>query len=404
MKNLKNFALFEARIGKTSSFSKGFLSNFPILASLIYDSVGNDISKIGGSVVIDYATRGDHSLLVIKVDGANDIVLSLMGIKEPKTKRDRWNTEWIYTSEIACDDLISGLKSDSESIYGCLNSISPEFSVRPGEYLNSLAAAMFSYPVQFRGERWISLDQISERVKKDIQESWPDPSKMQNYIYTQGRNGEDSCMEGICRNFVIGYLELILRKINEAKLQAAKTGRIMSDLDVSDVFKSDTWRNLQQSGWTNASTDRVLKNKSMVLQNSNIGLGGGESGSISIVNSGYVRKVYPSGSGLGNIVLKKFSPFVTLEDYNKALEYLSEYTFRKILSDAGLKVGSKKLNSMEDIAQYVADTYKEGNLESLSKSWSSLPQPVKDRAIELSGDSGFERMVRAFSDYRSKII
>jgi hypothetical protein len=142
----------------------------------------------------------------------------------------------------------------------------------------------------------------------------------------------------------------------------------------------------------------------MVLQNSNIGLGGGESGSISIVNSGYVRKVYPSGSGLGNIVLKKFSPFVTLEDYNKALEYLSEYTFRKILSDAGLKVGAKKLNSMEDIAQYVADTYKEGNLESLSKSWSALPQPVKDRAIELSGDPGFERMVRAFSDYRRKII
>jgi hypothetical protein len=59
---------------------------------------------------------------------------------------------------------------------------------------------------------------------------------------------------------------------------------------------------------------------------------------------------------------------------------------------------------MEDIAQYVADTYKEGNLEPLSKSWSALPQPVKDRAIELSGDPGFERMVRAFSDYRRKII
>jgi hypothetical protein len=404
MKNLKNFALFEARISKSSSFSKGFLSNFPILASLIYDSVGREISKIGGSATIDYATRGDHSLLVIKVDGAKDIVLGLMGIKEPETKRDKWSTEWIYTSEILGDDLIDGLKSDSGEIHECLNSISSGFSVRPDEYLNSLAAAMFSYPVQFRGERWISPDQISERVKKDIQESWPDPSKMQNYIYTQGRSGENSCMEGICRNFVIGYLAWILEKINEAKLQAAKTGRIMSDLDVSDVFKSDTWRNLQQSGWTNASTDRVLRNKSIVLQNSNIGLGGGNSGSISIVNSGYVRKVYPSGSGLGNIVLKKFSPFVTLEDYNKALEYVSEYTFKKILADAGLKVGSKKLNSMEDLAQYVADTYKEGNLESLSKSWSALPQPVKDRAIELSGDPGFERMIRAFSDYRGKII
>ena len=59
---------------------------------------------------------------------------------------------------------------------------------------------------------------------------------------------------------------------------------------------------------------------------------------------------------------------------------------------------------MEDVAAYVANTYKEGNLETLYKSWSVLPQSVKDRAIELSGDPDFEKTINAFSLYRSKII
>jgi hypothetical protein len=209
-------------------------------------------------------------------------------------------------------------------------------------------------------------------------------------------------MDGMGNSFFRDYLDRVLQLINEAKLRAAKTGRIMSDLDVSDVFKSDIWRNLEEAGWTNASTDRMLKNKSIVIQNREIGLDGGISGAISIVNSGYVRKVYPEG--MGNVVLKKFAPFVTLEDYYKALEYVLEYTFKKILADAGLKTGTKKISSMEDVAAYVANVYKEGNLESLYKSWGALPQSVKDRAIELSGDPDFEKAIKAFSLYRSKII
>lgn len=405
MKNLKNFALFETRISRSSMFSKRFLDRFPNLSHLIYEECAGEVNKLGGSVLIDYATKGGADYIAVKVTGAEDIILGVLSINEPRSRTSKWSfeTKWENLVEIGCDDLVAGLNADSESIHRSLNSISPDFSSRPGEYFNKLAGSLFGYPIQFySSERWLDGKQIADRVEKNLQNAWPNLGKMSNFIYTQGSRGEESIMEGISKSFFRNYLDRFLELLNEAKLRAAKTGRIMSDLDVSDLFKSDVWRNLEEAGWTNASTDRMLKNKSIAIQNSEIGLDGGISGSISIVNSGYVRKVYPEGRG--NVVLKKFAPFVTLEDYYKALEYVLEYTFRKILADAGIKIGSKKVNSIEDVAVFVANTYKEGNLEALSKSWSALPQTVKDRAIELSGDPNLEKMVSAFSVYRSKII
>ena len=403
MKNLKNFALFEARISRSSMFSKGFLAKFPNLSHLIYEECKGEANKLGGSAVIDYATKGDSDYIVIKVEGGEDIILGVLSIKESESRLPKWETKWDTLIEIGCDDLVAGLNADSESIHRSLNSISPDFSSRPGEYFNILAGELFGYPVQFYSAgKWLDDKQIADLVKKNLQNAWPDLDKMRDLIYSQGRRGEESIMDGMGNSFFRDYLDRVLQLINEAKLRAAKTGRIMSDLDVSDVFKSDIWRNLEEAGWTNASTDRMLKNKSIVIQNREIGLDGGISGAISIVNSGYVRKVYPEG--MGNVVLKKFAPFVTLEDYYKALEYVLEYTFKKILADAGLKTGTKKISSMEDVAAYVANVYKEGNLESLYKSWGALPQSVKDRAIELSGDPDFEKAIKAFSLYRSKII
>jgi hypothetical protein len=403
MKNLKNFSLFEARISRSSMFSKEFLAKFPNLSHLIYDGCKGEANKLGGSAVIDYATKGDSDYIVIKVEGGEDIILGVLSIKESESRLPKWETKWDTLIEIGCDDLVAGLNADSESIHRSLNSISPDFSSRPGEYFNILAGELFGYPVQFYSAGgWLDDKQIADRVKKNLQNAWPDLDKMKDFIYSQGRRGEESIMDGMGNSFFRDYLDRVLQLINEAKLRAAKTGRIMSDLDVSDVFKSDIWRNLEEAGWTNASTDRMLKNKSIVIQNREIGLDGGISGAISIVNSGYVRKVYPEG--MGNVVLKKFAPFVTLEDYYKALEYVLEYTFKKILADAGLKTGTKKISSMEDVAAYVANVYKEGNLESLYKSWGALPQSVKDRAIELSGDPDFEKAIKAFSLYRSKII
>lgn len=403
MKNLKNFALFEARISRSSMFSKGFLAKFPNLSHLIYEECKGEANKLGGSAVIDYATKGDSDYIVIKVEGGEDIILGVLSIKESESRLPKWETKWDTLIEIGCDDLVAGLNADSESIHRSLNSISPDFSSRPGEYFNILAGELFGYPVQFYSAgKWLDDKQIADLVKKNLQNAWPDLDKMKDFIYSQGRRGEESIMDGMGNSFFRDYLDRVLQLINEAKLRAAKTGRIMSDLDVSDVFKSDIWRNLEEAGWTNASTDRMLKNKSIVIQNREIGLDGGISGAISIVNSGYVRKVYPEG--MGNVVLKKFAPFVTLEDYYKALEYVLEYTFKKILADAGLKTGTKKISSMEDVAAYVANVYKEGNLESLYKSWGALPQSVKDRAIELSGDPDFEKAIKAFSLYRSKII
>ena len=403
MKNLKNFALFEARINRSSMFSKGFLDRFPNLSHLIYEECVGEVNKLGGSVLIDYATKGDSDYIAVKVTGAEDIILGVLSINEPRSRTSKWETKWENLVEIGCDDLVEGLNADSESIHRSLNSISPDFSSRPGEYFNKLAGSLFGYPIQFySSERWLDGKQIADLVEKNLQNAWPNLGKMSNFIYTQGSRGEESIMEGISKSFFRNYLDRVLELLNEAKLRAAKTGRIMSDLDVSDLFKSDVWRNLEEAGWTNASTDRMLKNKSIVIQNSEIGLDGGVSGAISIVNSGYVRKVYPEG--MGNSVLKKFAPFVTLEDYYKALEYVLEYTFKKILADAGIKIGAKKVASMEDVAAYVANTYKEGNLETLYKSWSVLPQSVKDRAIELSGDPDFEKTINAFSLYRSKII
>jgi hypothetical protein len=405
MKNLKNFALFEARISRSSMFSKGFLAKFPNLSHLIYEECKGEANKLGGSVLIDYATKGDSDYIVIKVEGAEDIILGILSIKEPESRLPKWEFVWDTVVEIGCDDLVAGLNADSESIHRSLNSISPDFSSRPGEYLDILAGELFGYPVQFySAERWLNAKQIADMVKKNLQNAWPDLDKMKDFIYSQGRRGKESIMDGMGNSFFRNYLDRVLQLLNEAKLRAAKTGRIMSDLDVSDVFKSDIWRNLEEAGWTNASTDRMLKNKSIVIQNSGIGLDGGISGAISIVNSGYVRKVYPSGSGIGNVVLKKFAPFVTLEDYYKALEYVLEYTFKKILGDVGIKIGAKKVSSMEDVAAHVANFYKEGNLEALSKSWIALPQTVKDRAIEISGDPDLEKMIRTFSAYRSKII
>ena len=399
MKNLKNFALFEARISRSSMFSKGFLDRFPNLSHLIYGECAGEVNKLGGSVLIDYATKGDADYIVLKVTGAEDIILGVLSINEPGSRASKWEN----LVEIGCDDIVAGLNADSESIHRSLNSISPDFSSRPGEYFNKLAGSLFGYPIQFySSERWLDVKQIADQVEKNLQNAWPDLGEMSNFIYTQGSRGEESIMEGISKSFFRNYLDRVLELLNEAKLRAAKTGRIMSDLDVSDVFKSDVWRNLEEAGWTNASTDRILKNKSIVIQNSEIGLDGGTSGAISIVNSGYVRKVYPEGRG--NIVLKKFAPFVTLEDYYKALAYVLEYTFKKILGDAGIKISAKKVTSMEDVAAHVANIYKEGNLEALSKSWSALPQIVKDRAIELSGDPDLEKMIRTFSAYRSKVI
>jgi len=420
-KHLEKFALFEARISKGAIFSPAFLSNFKHLSSLIYEECVGEINKVAGEVTIDYATKGEHSLIVIKVNGAEDVVIDIMGIIEPGRKMTRSNAEWMSTAEIASDDLMKGLESDSDSVHKCLNSIAPGFSSSPGEFVDKLAAVLFYPPVEFKGSEKIydytRRDMVlANAVKDDIQGAWPNQEKMQNYIYTRktiygniGMTGvrelQEPCMEGICRNFFTIYLPNIFQLISNAKLQSAKTGRAESNLDVSDLFKSEMWKELEALGWTNSSTERMLKNKSISLQNGDLGLNGGVSGSISISSSGYVRKIYPADAWQRqNSVLKKFPPFSKLEDYHQAFEYLRELSFKNILSDAGLKVTSKKLNSLEDIASYLMDLYKKGEIEPIARAWEGLPQSIKDLAVDMSGEPDFEREVKAFGSFRNRII
>ena len=149
----------------------------------------------------------------------------------------------------------------------------------------------------------------------------------------------------------------------------------------------------------------MLKNKSISLQNGDLGLNGGVSGSISIAPSGYVRKIYPKDAWQKrNSILKKFPPFSKLEDYHQAFGYLRELSFKNILSDAGLKVTSKKLNSLEDIASYLMDLYKKGEIEPIARAWEGLPQSIKDLAVDMSGEPDFEREVKAFGSFRNRII
>jgi len=411
MKNLQKFSLFEARLSRTAMFSPEFLSNFKNLSFLIHECCVGEINKIGGDVTIDYLENEGSPLIVIKVSGAEDIVIGIMSITEPTRRWKFFDSEWETAAEIASDDLVGGLESDSESIHRCLNSISPGFSTGPGEYVNKLAAKLFSYPIGFidEGQRWPDQNTLANLVKTKLEGVWPDLEGMQKFItnrwnVTASRDNRNrkSILDGICESFFKNYLEEIFRLIYSAKLHQAKTDRVTTELNIDDLFKTDLWRELESLGWTNATTEKMRKNKSLSLQNVDIGLYGGDTGSISIVNTGYIRKSFPGGSG--NIVLKKFSPFSKLEDYFQAFEYVKEYTLRKILADAGIKTGPKKLNYIEDVASYLIELYKNGDVETISKAWDALPQNVKNLAVKMSGDPDFERSVKAFSSFRRRII
>lgn len=414
-KHLEKFALYEARISKGAAFSPAFLSNFRNLSSLIYENCVGEINKVPGEVSIDFATKGNHSLIVIKVNGAEDVVVDIMGIIEPGRKMTNSDAVWIDTAEIASDNLMEGLETDSDSVHKCLNSISPGFSSSPAEFVHKLATFLFYPPIEFKGSEKI-YDYTRKNmilvnsVKSDIQRTWPNEKEMQNYIYTKGLTFKGSeiqkpCMEGICRNFIRYYLPSIFELISKAKLQAAKTKRSESNLDITDIFKSEIWKELEDLGWTNSSTERMIKNGSMSFQNRDIGFDGGNSGSISVTNSGYIRKIYPGGAFQNqNSFFKKYPPFSKLEDYYQALEYLKDFTFKKILSEAGLKIPLKNLNSLGDIAIYLVDLYKKGSIGTIAKSWEALPQNIKNLVVNMSGDLDVEKEIKTYNRFLKRII